>query len=80
MLGDQLVVCRGSRPWRIVIPLHAHCAQRWCICIRSLAEVARASKKRELREQGGALPPGCPEWNDSCVEQAIKAAGSSAPG
>eukprot|EP00969_Alexandrium_andersonii_P151869 6715468-Alexandrium_andersonii.AAC.1 len=33
-----------------------------------------------LREAGGALPQGCPEWEDACVEQAVKAAGSSAPG
>eukprot|EP00969_Alexandrium_andersonii_P192683 8511669-Alexandrium_andersonii.AAC.1 len=33
-----------------------------------------------LRDQGGSLPPGCPDWQEECVVQAIKAAGTSAPG
>eukprot|EP00969_Alexandrium_andersonii_P364600 15464465-Alexandrium_andersonii.AAC.1 len=33
-----------------------------------------------LRDAGGLLPPDCPGWDDACVEQAVKAAGSSAPG
>eukprot|EP00969_Alexandrium_andersonii_P256649 11346330-Alexandrium_andersonii.AAC.1 len=33
-----------------------------------------------LQDQGGDLPPGCQDWRGECVEQAIKAAGTSAPG
>eukprot|EP00969_Alexandrium_andersonii_P262279 11594660-Alexandrium_andersonii.AAC.1 len=35
---------------------------------------------QELRAEGGALPPDCPSWQEGCIEQAIKAAGSSALG
>eukprot|EP00969_Alexandrium_andersonii_P216771 9574558-Alexandrium_andersonii.AAC.1 len=35
---------------------------------------------RDLQGRGGTLPPDCPDWGDECVAQAIKAAGSLAPG
>eukprot|EP00969_Alexandrium_andersonii_P184155 8136920-Alexandrium_andersonii.AAC.1 len=35
---------------------------------------------QELRAAGETLPPDCPSWHKDCIEQAIKAAGSSAPG